>query len=147
MTALHAHLQGAAPAPAFLGSPARRELLVRGLQLTGAVAAAAPAAVAEEAPALRTPVIESFPNFGSLVPLYGVFALAGSAANAASDEGRLAAVRARFGRLSDQDLDAVRFLCVQYIGAIKYIDPDEKLVAFDKAGRFKACDEALRAYQ
>eukprot|EP00438_Fugacium_kawagutii_P024710 Skav235550 [mRNA] locus=scaffold3067:265657:266194:+ [translate_table: standard] len=83
----------------------------------------------------------------------------------------LAKMKQRFGQLSDTDLDAYRFLCTQYIGNIKYADPDEKetqlqntpslnlahrnsaylnilgsqVISFDKAGRFKACDDAMSA--
>ena len=109
-----------------------------------------------------------------MVPLFGLFGLAQSAA-AATD---LTPMQKRFGQLSDTDLDAYRFACTQclwpfgtltrslsrYVRLIKYADPDDKarqsdsqtapsifdvirveVVSFDKAGRFKACDDALSA--
>jgi len=99
---------------------------------------------AEQAPA-RLAVVEAYPPFGSLVPLEGLLDLAVSAAQAASDTDRYPLVIARFKQLSDTDLDAYRFMCTQYIGAIKYADPDEKLIGYDRAGRFKACDDAMSA--
>lgn len=134
---------------AFLGQHVprlpRRTLLIQGGLHTviGGAAVAAPALAQQSAP--RLPVVDSYPSFGSLLPLYGVFELARSAAQAGSDASKLPAVRARFQKLTDQDLDAYRFLCTTYIAAIKYADPDEKLVGFDKASRFKACSDAMAA--
>ncbi|CAK9047605.1 unnamed protein product [Durusdinium trenchii] len=54
-------------------------------------------------------------------------------------------MRQRFGQLSDTDLDAYRFACTQYIANIRYADPDDKVISFDKAARFKACDDAMAA--
>eukprot|EP00435_Cladocopium_sp_Y103_P037392 s3262_g9.t2 len=92
----------------------------------------------------RLAVVEMYPPFTSLVPLFGVFSLAQSAAQASSTDD-LAKMRQRFGKLSDTDLDAYRFVCTQYIGLIRYADPDEKVISFDKAARFKACDDAMAA--
>ncbi|CAE7523086.1 unnamed protein product [Symbiodinium natans] len=92
----------------------------------------------------RLAVVETYPPFGSLVPLTGVFSLAQSAAKL-TDPDDLPSMSKRFGKLSNDDLDAYRFVCTQYIGLIRYADPDEKVIGYDKAGRFKACDDAIAA--
>ncbi|CAJ1401584.1 unnamed protein product [Effrenium voratum] len=102
----------------------------------------APPAFAEESK--RLAVVESYPPFATLVPLAGVFGLVQSAAQASSADA-LSDMKKRFKALSDTDLDAYRFVCTQYVGLIKYADPDDKVVSFDKAGRFKACDDAMTA--
>eukprot|EP00434_Breviolum_minutum_P035075 symbB.v1.2.031048.t1/scaffold3436.1/size58694/9 len=116
----------------------RRQLLQVLPQTVSAVSLGLPAKAEDSK---RLAVVEAYPPFSSLVPLSGVFGLAQAAA--ASDD--LAPMRKRFGQLTDTDLDAYRFVCTQYIGLIRYADPDEKVVSFDKAGRFKACDDALAA--
>ena len=73
-------------------------------------------------------------RFTSLVPLFGVFSLAQSAAQASAgtldgchrfglsvwfatkSADDLAKMRERFGKLSDTDLDAYRFVCTQWLG-------------------------------
>jgi len=126
----------------------RREVLLDMAMLTSgssAVVTGLPLGANAEQAAPRMAVVEAYPPFGSLVPLQGLLDLARNAALAASDTDRYPKVIARFRRLSDTDLDAYRFMCTQYIGAIKYADPDEKLVGYDRAGRFKACDDAMSA--
>mmetsp|Transcript_46043 Transcript_46043/g.85895 ORF Transcript_46043/g.85895 Transcript_46043/m.85895 type:complete len:255 (-) Transcript_46043:33-797(-) len=100
-------------------------------------------AIAEET-VKRLAAVESYPPFGSLLPLAGVFSLARSATQI-SDPEQLTSMSSRLGKLSNDDLDAYRFVCTQYISSIKYNDPDEKVIEFDKAGRFKACDDAIAA--
>lgn len=128
---------------AWVASPnnvgrSRRESV---LQVLSTLSIALPA---EAEDTRRLAVVEMYPPFTSLVPLFGVFSLAQSAAQASSSDD-LAKMRQRFGKLSDTDLDAYRFVCTQYIGLIRYADPDEKVISFDKAARFKACDDAMAA--
>jgi len=107
-----------------------------------------PVANAEQASSTpgRLAVVESYPPaIGNLVPLYGIFDLARLTASYASDADKLPVIQNRFKQIADSDLDAYRFLSTQYISQIKYADPDEKVVNFDKAGRYKACDEAMKA--
>jgi len=113
---------------------------LQGLQLAGSATLVPPAAFATE----RAAKVEGYPPFGSLVPIYGIFNLARATADAGTDSKKLLAVRPRYTRLTDQDLDAYRLVCTAYIGQINYVDA-EKAVSFDKAARFKACDEALKA--
>eukprot|EP00913_Durusdinium_trenchii_P027420 g25718.t1 len=73
----------------------------------------------------RLAAVESFPPFTSLVPVFGVFGLAQSAAQASEP--------------------ALVNLLSSYIANIRYADPDDKVISFDKAARFKACDDAMAA--
>lgn len=104
-------------------------------------------ASAEQSPSssssARLAVVETYPAMGNLVPLYGVFDLARLTSGA--DASKLPTIRKRFEQIADSDLDAYRFLTTQYINNIKYADPDEKVVKFDKAARYKAVDDAMSA--
>eukprot|EP00930_Biecheleria_cincta_P088377 TRINITY_DN77603_c0_g1_i1.p1 TRINITY_DN77603_c0_g1~~TRINITY_DN77603_c0_g1_i1.p1 ORF type:complete len:271 (+),score=51.53 TRINITY_DN77603_c0_g1_i1:103-915(+) len=100
---------------------------------------------ATSASSARLAVVETYPAMGNLVPLYGIFDLARLTSSAASDSSKLPTIRKRFEQIADSDLDAYRFLTTQYIANIKYADPDEKVVNFDKAARYKAVDDAMSA--
>jgi len=140
----------ASPALNFISPDAsslQRRVAVQGaLRLVGVSLTVPCAAGAEEGSKFRRmAVVESYPPYASLVPIFGVFDLARSAAQLGSDSVKLQFVRERFQRLSDQNLDALRFVCTTYIGTIKYTDPDEKVIGFDKAARFRACNDAMTA--